>query len=320
MISNMTEEISLARIEEAARVIDPVYRDSPQFVDPHLNEALGREVVVKVETTNPLGSFKGRGADYFVRALEPGRRLVCSTGGNFGQALAYAGRRRGFEVDVFVSATLDPGKLARIRALATDVHVIEGDDEEDAKQAAREHAAQVATGVFVEDGREVAIAEGAGTIGVELLGAGPIDTLVVQVGDGALIGGVARWVKEHSPDTRVVGVCASGAPAMALSWREGRPVSTAATSTVASALAVRNPVPERVARIRSLVDEFVYVDDTDMIEAMGTIADALGILAEPAGAAGVAAVRRHGFAGDRLAVIVTGQGLPRALRNAVIGG
>jgi threonine dehydratase len=317
MMNGMTEQLSLARIEAAARLIDPVFRDSPQFVDPHLSAALGREVVVKVETTNPLGSFKGRGADFFVRKLEPGGRLVCSTGGNFGQALAYAGRRSGYPVGVFVSAALDAGKLARIRALASEVFVIEG-DEDDAKEAAREHAAAEAACRFVEDGREVAISEGAGTIGVELLAAGPIDTLIVQVGDGALIGGIARWVKEHSPETRIVGVGASGSPAMALSWRERRPVAVPA-DTIASALAVGRPVPDSVARMRPLVDDFVLVDDADMIEAMRTVADTLGILLEPAGAAGVAAIRRHDLAGERMAVLLTGQGVPRALRDTVFG-
>jgi threonine dehydratase len=318
MQSRMTKEISLARIEAAAQLIDPQFRSTPQYVDPHLSRALGREVVVKVEVANPLGSFKGRGADFFVRGLEPGRRLVCATGGNFGQALAYAGRRHGFPVEVFVAATLDPGKLARIRALATEVRVIEGEDEEDAKEAAREHAAGDPTLLFVEDGREVAIAEGAGTIGVELVAATPLDTLVVQVGDGALIGGVARWIKEHSPNTRIVGVCPSGSPAMALSWREGRPVTTARADTIASALAVRTPVPESVARVRPLVDDFVLVDDADMVEAMRTVADTLGILVEPAGAAGVAAILRHEIEGERLAVLLTGQGLPAALRAEVL--
>jgi threonine dehydratase len=313
----MTEQLSLARIEEASRVIDPLFRDSPQFVDPQLSTALGREVIVKVETANPLGSFKGRGADFFVRDLEPGARLVCSTGGNFGQALAYAGRQRGFSVDVFVSADLDEGKLARIRALATEAFVIEG-DEERAKEAAREHAARQPGRLFVEDGREVAISEGAGTIGVELLAAGPIDTLVVQVGDGALIGGVASWVKEHSPNTRVVGVSASGSPAMFRSWREGRPVAAPA-ETIASALAVASPVPASVERIRPLIDEFVLVEDADMIDAMRLAAHCLGILLEPAGAAGIAAIRRHDLDGERFAVLLTGQGVPRALRDAVLG-
>jgi threonine dehydratase len=313
----MSEQLSLARIEEASRVIDPLFRDSPQFADPQLSTALGREVVIKLETANPLGSFKGRGADFLVRDLEPGHRLACSTGGNFGQALAYAGGRRGFPVEVFVSADLDAGKLERIRALATQVFVVEG-DEERAKDAAREHAAADPACLFVEDGRELAISEGAGTIGVELMAAGPIDTLVIQVGDGALVGGVARWVKDRSPSTRIIGVCASGAPAMHLSWREGRAVD-APVDTIANALAVARPVPESVARIRPLIDDFVLVDDDDMVDAMRLAAHTVGVLLEPAGAAGIAAIRRHALPGHRFAVLLTGQGVPSALREAVFG-
>ena len=242
---------------------------------------------------------------------------MCSTGGNFGQALAYAGRRRGFPVEVFVSANLDAGKLARIRALATEVFVVEG-DEERAKEAARERAAADAAGLFIEDGRELAISEGAGTIGVELLAFGPIDTLVVQVGDGALIGGVASWVKEHSPSTRIIGVCASGSPAMYLSWREGRPVDAPA-DTIANALAVARPVPESVARIRPLIDDFLVVDDADMVDAMRIAAQTVGVLLEPAGAAGIAAIRRHGLEGEQMAALLTGQGIPQALSDAVLG-
>jgi threonine dehydratase len=311
-------EISLERIERAAQVIDPQFLSTPQYADPALSRALGREVVVKIEVANPLGSFKGRGADFYVRELEPGRRLVCATGGNFGQALAYAGRAHGFPVDVFVPATLDGGKLARIRALASEVTVVDG-DEENLKDAAREHADAEPERFFVEDGRELAITEGAGTIGVELAAADHLDTLVVQVGDGALIGGVARWLKEHSPDTRIVAVAPTGSPAMALSWREGRPVATDSADTIASALAIQQPVPESVARIGPLVDDFVLIDDADMIEGMRVIADTLGLLVEPAGAAGVAAVLRHEIEGEPLGVLLTGQGLPAALRADVLG-
>jgi threonine dehydratase len=312
----MRGELSLEHIETAAHVIDPVFLGSPQFVDSQLAAALGREVMVKVETTNPLGSFKGRGADFLVRDLESRLRLVCATAGNFGQGIAYAGRRHGLPVHVFVPASVTPSKLSRIRALDAEVTVIE-DDEVETKKAAWEYAADHTDRLFVEDGQDPRIAEGAGTIAVELLAAGPIDTLVVQVGDGALITGIGRWIKTHSPGTHVVGVGPSGSPAMARSWEAGRPVSTKRTDTIAGALAVRDPVADSVARMRGLVDDFVLVDDADIIEAMRLVADTLGVLLEPAGAAGVAAIRRHDIPGERLAAILTGHGLPPYLVGKV---
>jgi threonine dehydratase len=301
-------DLSLAAIEEAARVIDPVFLDTPQYVDESLCAALGRQVLVKVETANPVRSFKGRGADFLMGGLDPRARVVCSSSGNFGQAMAYAGRRRGMAVDVFVPADVNPVKLARMQAFGARVTAV-GQDSAACQAAAEEHVARTPGCTFVQDGREPAIAEGAGTIGRELLRAGPFDTVVLPVGDGALIAGVARWIKAHHPHTRVVGVCASGAPSLALSWKAGRPVSTERSDTIAEGIEVRCPVPESVYRLRALVDDMVLVGDDDLIEAMRLAARTLGLLLEPSGAAGLAAIRVHGLPGQRLATVLTGSNL-----------
>ena len=296
-------DLSPARIEEALEHIDPVFLDSPQFVAERLGAELGREIVVKVETMNPIGSFKGRGTTLLARELDPERTWVCSTAGNFGQGLAYAARSSGAKVQVFVTADVPGGKVARMRAFGARVDIAA-----DSEAAAREYAAEGDDRLLILDGLEVAVAEGAGTIGVELARAGELDTAVIQLGDGALITGIACWLKSVSPQTRIVGVCAAGAPAMAESFAAGRPVSVAGDGTIATALAITDPVPESVARMLALVDEVVLVDDNDLREAMGVIADSLGVLVEPAGAAGVAALRRHGdaLAGDRVVLLLTG--------------
>jgi threonine dehydratase len=295
------------RIEAALGWIDPVFRGSPQFVDEQLAGVLGREVVVKVETLNPIGSFKARGASVLVRHLDPARTWVCSTAGNFGQALAYLARERDARVDVFVSPQVAPEKVSRMRTLGARVH--KRDNPED---AARDHAAAAHDRLLVVDGREPAMAEGAGTIGIELASAGPFDTAVVQVGDGALIAGIACWFKSVTPQTRVIGVCASGAPAMARSHAARRPVTVEGVGTIATALAITDPVEESVARVTALVDEILLVDDDDLRRAMALIGESLGLLVEPAGAAGVAALLRHAreLHGRRIAVILTGAGRP----------
>ena len=219
--------------------------NTPQYADEQLNAALGRNVVVKVETANPLRSFKGRGADFFMGRVDPRSTVVCSSTGNFGQAMAYAGRRRGIAVEVFVPENVNPVKLARMRAFGARVTPV-GADSAASEAAARDYVAGREGCVYVEDGKEVAIAEGAGTIGVELIQAGPFDAVVLPVGDGALITGVARWIKDRAPQTRIIGVCASGAPCMALSWRAGKPVSTERSDTIAEGIEVRVPVPESV--------------------------------------------------------------------------
>jgi threonine dehydratase len=311
----MDLDLNVARIGDAARVIDPVFLNTPQYADEQLSAALGRHVVVKVETANPLRSFKGRGADFLMGRFSAGQTVVCSSTGNFGQAMAYAGRRRGVVVEVFVPENINPVKLARLQSFGARVTAV-GVDSAACEAAARERAAATRGCVYVEDGKEPAIAEGAGTIGIELMSAGPFDTVVIPVGDGALITGIARWIKAHTPGTRIVGVCASGAPCMALSWRARTPVSTERSDTIAEGIEVRVPVPVSVARLVALVDDMVLVDDVDLLQAMQLSAQTLGLLLEPSGAAGLAAIRVHDLPGDRLATVLTGSNVrPEHLRG-----
>ncbi|WP_367132858.1 threonine/serine dehydratase [Saccharothrix sp. HUAS TT1] len=297
-------DIDLDNIARAAEIVDPVFRGTPQYVDEQLCAALGRRVLVKVETVNPLRSFKGRGADFMGASLPPGRRVVCASVGNFGQAMAYVGRSRGFPVEVFVSAAAVPDKVRRMRSLGASVVEVPGDFT-GAKARAREHAERTGA-IFVEDGRDVAITEGAGSIAVELLRAGVgFDVAVVPVGDGALITGMARWLKEHSPGTRVVGVAAEGAPSVARAWA-GRPVADTPVDTIADGVAVRLPVPAAVPRLRALVDDMVLVPDDAIREAMALARDALGLVLEPAGAIGLAAIAVADVPGESIATVLTG--------------
>jgi threonine dehydratase len=301
-------DLSLERIDAARERINPAFLDTPQFEDDRLSAALGRDVVVKVETVNPIGSFKGRGTWLLAEQLDPECTWVCATAGNFGQGLAYAGRARGARVQVFVSPGAPQRKVEQMRGLGAEVMV-----SPDAESAARAFAADdPERRTLVKDGLDPAIAEGAGTIAVELASLRPVDVALVQIGDGALISGVARWLKARHPQTRVLGVCASGAPAMAKSFEAGRPVSSEGAGTIAGALAITEPGPESFARVAALVDEIVLVDDDDLRSATRLIAESLGVLVEPAGAAGVAALRRYAdqLAGERIGVLLTGAGSP----------
>lgn len=285
--------------------------------DESLSAALGQRVLVKVETLNPIRSFKGRGADFLVQSLDPAVQIICASAGNFGQAIAYAGRRRGMRVEVFVANDVNPFKKERMESFGAVVTKA-GADFDVAKKSARAAAASRPGCIFVEDGAEDAIAEGAGTIGIELLRAGEMDTIVVPLGDGALITGVAAWMKAKSPRTRIVGVCASGAPSMLESVRRGDVVSSHA-ATIADGIAVSAPIPKSVARVAQLVDEIVAVDDAAMLDAMRLAALTLGLLLEPAGAAGLAAIRAHSIPGDRLATILTGSNIHPALLPELLG-
>jgi threonine dehydratase len=301
-VENLTD-LSPARIAAATDRIDRAFLNTPQFVSDALSEALQREVVVKNETLTPIGSFKGRGTWLLAEQLDPARTWVCSTAGNFGQGLAYAARAHGANVETFVSAEVPAAKIAGMRALGARVHV-----SAHAAHAAREHAAATDDRLLVLDGLHPEMAEGAGTIGIELEEAGPFDVGVVQIGDGALISGVACWLKSARPKTRIIGVCASGAPALARSFAAGRAVTTPKANTIATALAITEPIPESLARVIALVDEIVLVDDDDLRAGQRLIQQTVSLQVEPAGAAGVAALIRHGTRIDlgRTAVLLTG--------------
>jgi threonine dehydratase len=301
----------LESIHEAAGIIDPVFRDSPQFIAEALGDGLGMRVLCKVETINPIRSFKGRGCDYLLHRLgsSPGP-LVTASAGNFGQGLAYAARARGVPVVVFAAETASPMKVERMRALGAEVRLI-GQDFDAAKQAARTWTAGKGFR-FVEDGREPEIAAGAGTIAVELLRwPEPIDAVLLPVGNGALAAGVGSWLKAHSPATRLIGVVAERAPAMLLSWRAGRCIATESAGTIADGIAVREPVAEALALLVSLLDEMVAVDDDRIVTAMRLAFEMLGVVVEPAGAVGLSAAiaLREPLAGKMVAVPLCGGNL-----------
>jgi threonine dehydratase len=299
--------LSLERIEQAAGIIDPVFLNSPQFRAETLEQQLGCRVVVKVETLNPIRSFKGRGAEYFTATLEGHPHLVCATAGNFGQGMAFAARKRGLRLTIFASVNANPLKVERMRALGAEVRLV-GENFKVAHSAAKVFAAE--TGAqLIEDGRIPAITEGAGTIGLELLRwPEPFDAILVPLGDGALLAGVARWVKAHRPATQMIGICANGAPAMERSWRARQVQELGGTETIADGIEVQNPYPEAVADLVGLADDILLVEDHALMAAMKQAHRELGAVLEPAGAAGLAALTtyRERFKGQLIGTILTG--------------
>ena len=298
--------LSLERIANAATVIDPVFLDSPQYVAESLGRELGCRIVVKVETLNPIRSFKGRGTELLVASLTGDAHLVCASAGNFGQGMAWSGRKRGLPVTVFCATTANPLKIERMRAFGAEVRPV-GHDFDEAHHAATEFAKANAARL-IEDGRDVEIAEGAGTIGVELTRwPEPLDSIVVPLGDGALLAGVAAWVKAHRPATRMVGVCAAGAPAMERSWRAGR-VRELPGHTIADGIEVTSPFAEALSDITGVVDDVLLVEDDAIVSAIRLAHRELGVVLEPAGAAALAAVVTHAdrFRDQLVGVLLTG--------------
>jgi threonine dehydratase len=306
----MKHRLKIENILAAAAVIDPVFLRTPQFHADSLSRLLGTKILVKVETANPIRSFKGRGAEFLASTISGNARLITASAGNFGQAMAYACVRRGIELTIYASVNANGFKLERMRTLGATV-VLQGEDFDAAKMEAKRVAR--ATGVrMVEDGFEPETGEGAGTIGIELAnGREEIDAVILPLGNGALACGVGRYLKHACPKVRVVAVQSAGAPAMLQSWKEKRVVTFDTMTTIADGIGVRIPIPECVQDMEGIIDDGVFVEDASLIEAMRLAHRHLGIVLEPSGAAGLAAIleNREKFADQAVAIVLCGGNL-----------
>lgn len=306
--------LSLQNVQRSATVIAPEFLHSPQYDCEPLSQALGCRLTLKIETANPIRSFKGRGASFLVHELlarGDTRPWVCASAGNWGQAVAYACRAAGRPLVVFAAVNASPLKVQRMRGFGADVR-LQGEDFDAAKDAARAFAQQHG-GLMLEDGLQPEISEGHGTIAMELLAdaqrrSTAFDAVLIPLGNGALLNGMARWIKATAPGTQVLGVSARGAPAMEQSWRQQRIVHTAQADTLADGIAVRVPIPEAVADMQGQVDEVLLVDDSHLVQAMRQVWQHAGLMLEPAGAVGVAALVAHPqrLAGLQVATVLCG--------------
>jgi threonine dehydratase len=315
---HLNHRLSLAAIAVASARIDPVFLHSPQYDCEPLSAVLGCALTLKLETANPIRSFKGRGASYLIRSMaataaKTDAPLVGASAGNWGQALAYTCRGSGQPLILFASVNANPLKIGRMRALGADVRLV-GEDFDAAKMEAETFAA--ASGLrMVADGLDPEASIGAATIGVELLASGQVyDAVLVPLGNGAMLTGIARWVKAIAPSTTVYGVSATGADAMEKSWRTGAIVRPASIDTIADGIGVRVPIPEAVEDMRGIVDDVLLIEDRDIIAAMRMLYHEAGLLSEPSGATGVAAILAHGnrFRGQRVATVICGSNITEA--------
>lgn len=313
--------LDIARIRSARQLINPVFLDTPLYRCAALDAALGCKVSIKLETANPVGSFKARAAEVVTSHLvsHGSTAVVCASAGNLGQALAWSGKARGLEVRVVASRDAPAVKLDRIRALGASLDLVDGDIE-----IARECAALIAQrtgGRLVEDSLDIETCEATATIGLELAAAASSPAAVlVALGGGALATGVGCVMKTLAPQTEVICVQPSGAPAMTLSWREGRVITTSSTNTIADGVAGRHPIPAVLDDLLLVADDAVLVDEPSIITGMRMLFDHAGLVVEPSAALGVAAILENPdrFSGRHVTTIVCGSNVdPQAYRQWV---
>lgn len=305
---SQTTPITRERIAATERAIRAHVRRTP-VVEADAAEfglAPGR-LLFKLELLQHSGSFKARGAfaNLLLREV-PAAGVVAASGGNHGAAVAYAARRSGVPATVFVPSVTSPAKAERIRGYGAAL-VVAGERYADALAASQAHAA--ATGameIHAYDRAETLL--GQGTVGLELEADAPdVDTLLVAVGGGGLIGGIAAW---YAGRVKVVAVESDGAPTLHAALAAGRPVDAPAGGIAADSLA-----PRRVGELMFPIARahaapgVVLVSDEDIRRAQAALWSGLRVVAEPGGAAAFAALlsgRYRPDPGERVAVLVCG--------------
>lgn len=308
---------SLPELEAALALIHQNFPGTPQYAWPLLAERSGAEVWVKHENHAPTGAFKLRGGLVYMERLKRERPqvpgVVSATRGNHGQSLAWAGRRYDVPVTVVVPHGNSVEKNAAMRAFGARL-VEQGDDFE----MAREEAARIAQSDDLEFAPSFApdLVKGVATYALEMFRtAPPLDALYVPIGLGSGICGAIRTRDLLGLNTEIIGVQATGAPAYARSFAEGRVVALNRAQTHADGVAVRQPDAEAFAIIRAGAARIVTVSDDEIADAIRAYWTDTHNLVEGAGAAPLAALlqERARMKGKRVGVVISGGNIDLAL-------
>jgi len=317
--------LTLQSIYAARKAVGPIAARTPLVLATSLSDA-SRDVRLKLETVQPIGAFKIRGAANALSRLSPdeaARGVVCASTGNHGRAVSYVAERLGIKAIVCMSDLVPANKRRAIEALGAEIRIV----------GKSQDAAQVEVDRLVaEDGMievppfdHADVIAGQGTIGLELLEDWPgLDTVVVPLSGGGLIAGVALAVKTAAPDVRVVGVSMERGAAMKASLDAGHPVDVDEFPSLADSLGGGIGLDNRhtFALVRDLVDEVVLLSEDAIADAMRHLFLNEGLVTEGGAAVG-AAVVRDGLAqslGQRIAIVVSGRNVDMDVFQRVLAG
>ena len=293
------------RIDDAAAAIAPWVRRTPALALAAGSLGVDVPLVLKLESMQRGGSFKARGA--FTKLLlddVPSAGVAAASGGNHGVAVAHAARALGVRAEIFLHSGTAPAKRARVAAEEAEIHLA-GSSYAEAEAACRAHVA--ATGaLWVPAYDDPLVVAGQGTTARELWDQEPVDTLLIAVGGGGLIGGCAAWLAGRA---RVVGVETRGTPTLHEALRAGHPVDIEVGGMAVDALSARRAgaLPFEIAR--RFVDRVVLVDDEDLQRAQRRLWSELRLAVELAAASGLAALASGAYRpapGERVGIVVCG--------------
>lgn len=281
--------ITLADIEAARERVRGIIRATPVHPSDSLTRSAGRPILFKPEYQQRTGSFKIRGAYNCISRLRAGGEVVAASAGNHAQGVALAATLNGQHSTIFMPASAPLPKVQATRDYGATVR-LEGGGVDDCIAAAEAYASDTGA-VYVPPFDDPLVIAGQGTIGLEIAEeAGEVDTVVVPIGGGGLIAGVATALAHTRRDVRVLGVQAEGAASMAASLTARRCVTLASVATMADGIAVKSPSELTLAHTRAYVDDVVTVSEEEISRALLLLFERAKAVVEPAGAVALAAI------------------------------
>ncbi len=304
---------SLADVFRVRSVIRKHFAPTPLLRSEALSERVGCDVLVKCENMLPTGAFKVRGGLYYMSRLDEAQRargVVGASTGNHGQSLAYAARAYGTRATVFVPEEANTLKVTAMRRLGANI-VHFGRDFDDCLLESKAYAERNDS-IFIHSANEPLLVAGVATHTLEILEEEPdVDAVFVAIGGGSGLCGACLAGKGIKPGLAVVGVQSTGAPAVYEAWTSRSLVRKDSCDTFAEGIATREAFAMPSQLLWGTVDEIMLVPDADLRCAMLTLLETTHVLAEGAGAAGLAGLyeRRSAYAGKKVAVIVSGGNL-----------
>ena len=315
MSEHTRAEPTLDDVRQAAERIRGRVRHTPllEAAPSRGHAAIAAQLVLKLESLQVTGSFKARGACNALAGLTPGalaQGVVTASGGNHGLAVAYAGWISGVPATIYLPTTVPAAKQRKLQAWGAQV-VVEGSVWDDSNAAALRHAAQHGM-AYLHPFADPLVIAGQGTVATEILDAAPdVDTLLVAIGGGGLISGIAVAARAMKPSLRIIGVEPIGAPTLLRSLEAGHPAVLDRIDTAAGTLAPRSTDPLNFGIIQRHVERIVLVSDTAMREAAAWLWFEHGVAAELSGGASVAVLLTGQYQpapGERVCAVVCGAG------------
>jgi threonine dehydratase len=307
-------------IANAARTLAGVVTRTPLLRAPWLEGGGRCEIRLKCENLQRAGAFKIRGAYTMVSRLTPGQRergVIAYSSGNHAQGVALAAKLFGIDAVVVMPVTAPAVKVEGARRLGAEV-ILEGTTSVERQRRAEHEAAERGL-VIVPAFDHPDIIAGQGTVGVEILADWPdVDAIVIPIGGGGMVAGVAAWVKREKPSVRVIGVEPENADAMHRSREAGHPVTIEFTPTIADGLMPVRPGDITFAHVHALVDDIVLVSDDEILSATQALLQQGKLIVEFSGAATVAAVMAGRVPRQRTAAVLSGGNLDAAKALALM--